>query len=91
MDCICASWKRLCNLRFNRSVTKPRVIKQWHLIFQAREEEGIVGLIHAFRNVVDDGHDIGTSLLLCNNFPGQLPAFTLNVAERRIAAFRHLT
>lgn len=60
------------------------------LDFSGREEEGIIGLIHAFRNVVDDGHDIGMSLLLCNNFPGQLPAFILNVVERRIAAFRHL-
>lgn len=37
---------------------------------QAREEETIVGLIHAFRKTVDDGHDIGMSMLLCNNFPG---------------------
>lgn len=53
--------------------------KRWHFIFQAMEEKAIVGLIHAFRKIVDDRHDISMSVLLCNNFSGQLPAFILNV------------
>lgn len=53
--------------------------KWWHFNFQAREEKAIVGLIHAFRKNVDDRHDIGMSVLLCNNISGQLPALILNV------------